>query len=185
MEDLGQSWKKLSLSEEEDRKVDLTSNKKEGKCVLVAKFSMNLDVEKVLMGETWSFDRHLVVLGQYDRSIEVNELKFRSTFFWVQIHGLPYSHLNVETALKFGDSLGVVSKPKDISEMKGGTFMRVRVEVDVMKPLCRGRHVTWDEASEGWIYFKYERLPNICYWCGHLSHNDKDCIIWLQSKGSM
>ncbi|XP_050259866.1 uncharacterized protein LOC126704929 [Quercus robur] len=144
-----------------------------------------MDVENVLMGEPWSFDRHLVVLEQYDGSIQVNELKFRSTFFWVQIHGLPHSHLNVETALRLGDSLGVVSKPKDISEMKGGTFMRVRVEVDVMKPLCRGRRVTWDEASEGWIYFKYERLPNICYWCGHLSHDDKDCIIWLQSKGSM
>ena len=98
---------------------------------------------------------------------------------------LPHSHLNVETTLRLGDSLGVVSKPKDISEMKGGPFMRVRVEVDVMKPLCRERRVTWDEASEGWIYFKYERLPNICYWCGHLSHDDKDCIIWLQSKGSM
>lgn len=27
--------------------------------------------------------------------------------------------------------------------------------------------------------------PNICYWCGQLSHEDKDCILWLQSKCSL
>ena len=33
--------------------------------------------------------------------------------------------------------------------------------------------------------FKYERLPNICYWCGQLSHDDKDCTLWLQSNGTL
>lgn len=166
--------------------MDLTSNKKVGKCVLAAKFltrrtvnieavartfrplrrtrrefdvsdagnnivlfdfMLEVDVKKVLMGEPWSFDRNLVVLEQYDGSIQDSDLNFRSSFFWVQIHGLPYSHLNVETALKLSDSLGVISKPKDINEMKGGTFMRVRVAVDISKPLCRGRRVTWDESS--------------------------------------
>ena len=31
----------------------------------------------------------------------------------------------------------------------------------------------------------YERLPNICYWCGSVSHDDKDCSLWLQSKGTL
>ena len=26
-----------------------------------------------------------------------------------------------------------------------------------------------------WISFKYERLPNLCYWCGRLTHDDRDC----------
>ena len=30
-----------------------------------------------------------------------------------------------------------------------------------------------------------ERLPNICYWCGSVSHDDKDCSLWLQSKGTL
>jgi len=38
---------------------------------------------------------------------------------------------------------------------------------------------------EGWISFKYEHLPDICYRCGQLSHDDKDCILWIQSKGSL
>ena len=76
-------------------------------------------------------------------------------------------------------------KPKDTSEMVEGSFMRVRVVVDITKPLCRDRRVMWDQSSEGWISFKYERLPNICYRCGQLSHDDKDCILWIQSKGSL
>ncbi|GMY05787.1 hypothetical protein FCV25MIE_01026 [Fagus crenata] len=28
-------------------------------------------------------------------------------------------------------------------------------------------------------------MPNLCYWCGCLTHADKDCPIWLRSKGSL
>ena len=31
----------------------------------------------------------------------------------------------------------------------------------------------------------YERLPNICYWCGSISHDEKDCSLWLCSKGTL
>ena len=222
MDDLAQSWKKLSLSKDKDRNMDLTTNKKVGKWVLAAKFltrrivnikavartfrplwrtrrefevsdagnnvvlfdfMLKADVEKVLMGEPWSFDRHLVVLERYDGSIPVGELRFDTTSFWVQIHDLPFSYLNVETTLSLGKSLGVVSKPKDKNEMRGRKFMRVGVAMDVTRPLSRGRRVAWDQSSEGWISFKYEHVPNICYWWGHLAHDDKDCMVWLQSKG--
>ena len=95
MEDLTMSWKKLSLSEKEGDKLDLSKRKKSHGFVLIAKFytrrSVNLeavaktfrplwctkhifevsdardnrlpfafetveDVEKVLLGEPWSFD---------------------------------------------------------------------------------------------------------------------------------
>lgn len=33
--------------------------------------------------------------------------------------------------------------------------------------------------------FKYEKLPNFCYWCGLVSHDEKDCEHWLSSKGTL
>ena len=33
--------------------------------------------------------------------------------------------------------------------------------------------------------FKYERLSNICYWCGRVTHDDKDCPILLKSKWAL
>lgn len=73
-----------------------------------------------------------------------------------------------------GQSLGTIKMSKDEPEWRGGNFLWVRVAIDVSKPLCRGRRVDFDEDNEGWVSFRYERLPNLCYWCGHLTHDDKD-----------
>ena len=71
--------------------------------------------------------------------------------------------MTVEVVVSLGESLGVVSIPRDKSEMKGVNFMRIRVAVDVMKPLCRGRVFTWDEGREQSASFMYECLPKFCY----------------------
>ena len=63
--------------------------------------------------------------------------------------------------------------------------MRVRVTLDINLPLCRGRVITLAEGGKSWVAFKYERLPNLCYWCGRLDHDDKNCDLWIQSKGTL
>ena len=84
-----------------------------------------------------------------------------------------------------GETLGTVTKPKDVYDIQGGNFMRVRVAGDITKPLCRGRKLTQDQTDKVWVSFMYAHLPNICYWCGHLSHDDKDCILLLNRKGTL
>ena len=73
----------------------------------------------------------------------------------------------------------------DRSETECGDFMRIRVEVDVHKPLCRGRRVRFCPDKEGWVSFRYERLPIFYHWCGVLNHDSKECNLWLQSKGEL
>ena len=63
--------------------------------------------------------------------------------------------------------------------------MRIRVRVDTTLPLCRGRIFTLENGSKGWASFKYEHLPNVCYWCGWLDHFDRDCDCWIQSSGTL
>ncbi|XP_030922912.1 uncharacterized protein At4g02000-like [Quercus lobata] len=224
MDELAQKWKKLSLTNVEGRRVDLSKKKKAGSHVVAAKFltrrninievvartfrpiwrtrdnfeindaggnvilfyfELEVDAVKVLMGEPWAFDRHLVVMERYDSSVPIQDLKFSSTSFWVQIHELPFSFMSMEVAISIGESIGDVIPTKDSSELKGSNYMRIRVVIDITKPLCRGRRVTWDQDSDGWVSFKYERLPNLCYWCGSLCHDDKECILWLQSNGTL
>ena len=139
----------------------------------------------MLQGEPWAFDRHLVALQKYDGTTPTQDLSFTTAKFWVQLHNLPYLLLTTKAALSLGKTLGTITKPKDDAEMRGGNFMRVRVAVDITKPLCCGRKVSWDQTEKGWVSFLYERLPNICYWCGLLSHDDKDCVLWLNSKGML
>lgn len=148
--------------------------------VLLIAFELDIDAEKVIQGEPRAFDRHLVVLQMNDGSVSVQERRFDKTAFWVQIHNLPFSLLTVEAVICIGETLATVTKMKDFEEMKGGSFMRVRVEVGISKPLCRGRKISWDQRSEGWAAFQYERLLNICYWCGHVSHDDKRLYLVAQ-----
>ena len=42
-----------------------------------------------------------------------------------------------------------------------------------------------EDGSVGRVSFKFERLRNICYWCGSLTHGDKDCDLWLDSEGTL
>jgi len=63
--------------------------------------------------------------------------------------------------------------------------MWVKVKIDVTKPLCRGRKIGLSNGEESWVSFKYERMPNLCYWCRRLTHYDKECSTWLKRKGTL
>ena len=115
----------------------------------------------------------------------MEELKFEKTRFWVQVHGLPYKFMNVKAAEKICEVVGNIVASTDPAETKGGNFMRIRVEMDVSLPLCCGQVVSMEKGKKSWINFKYERLPNICYWCGKMDHLNRDCEIWLESEGSL
>ena len=47
------------------------------------------DVERIINSETWSFDKHLVVLQQYENDSLPRNLKFDKATFWAQVHDMP------------------------------------------------------------------------------------------------
>ena len=53
-----------------------------------------------------------------------------------------------------------------------GPFLCIRVDIDITKPLMRGKMVHIEDMEERLIYFKYERLPIFCYRCGILGHQE-------------
>lgn len=143
------------------------------------------DVKCVLAMEPWTFDKHLVLLQKYDGSCPVRNLKFSNIKFWIQLHGLLVNRLNWKIAIEVGKSVGCVSYSKRKGDMIGGDFLRVKAKIDVSKPLCHGWKVLLNGDSEGWVSFKYEKMLNFCYWCGMVTHDDKECSIWIASKGSL
>ncbi|GMY20877.1 hypothetical protein FCV25MIE_16118 [Fagus crenata] len=87
---------------------------------------------------------------------------------------------------KIGNTLGLVEQVEEITEGHGGgNFMRVRVQLDITQPLCRGRKIWFGGEQDHWVSFKFEHLPIFCYWCGQISHDDRDCTIWLNSRGKL
>uniref|UniRef100_A0A2N9GPG8 Reverse transcriptase domain-containing protein n=1 Tax=Fagus sylvatica TaxID=28930 RepID=A0A2N9GPG8_FAGSY len=157
-----------------------------GNNMLVFAFEDVSDLERVLQSEPWSYDKHLVSFQRVEADTSISEMDCQWVSFWVQIHNLPVRRMNHETASALGGTLGVVEKVVESEEERGREgCMRVRVKVDISKPLCRGRKARLLAGKETWISFKYERLPNFCYWCGLLTHGDRDCEKWLRSKGTL
>lgn len=62
-------------------------------------------------------------------------------------------------------------------------YMRVRVRLDVRKPLMRRKKLINDEGEAFFVRFKYERLILFCFLCGRLSHHDSYCDVRLHRKG--
>ena len=148
-------------------------------------FSNGNEAERIIATEPWTYDKNLIILSRYDGLCPIQNGRFHTVNFWVQIHGLPVSRLNEKNAYGIGETLGAVSKAFHAGELIGGNFLRVRVGVNVSQPLNRGRKVLLGTDEEVWVSFKYEKMPNFCYWCGMVSHDAKECSIWLASKASL
>ena len=143
------------------------------------------DVDHILKNQPWSFGKHLIVIQRYDSDTPARELRFNKATFWVQVHDIPIRYMSQKVAESLCETVGEVIRSIGVADEEGGRFMRVRVTIDLNLPLCRGRLVSLANGDRVWVYFKYERLPNICYWCGRLDHDDKNCELWIQSKGTL
>ena len=78
----------------------------------------------------------------------------------------------------------VVEEVTDKGQQDKYNFLRIRVILDLTKPLCRGRRITTAKGGDGWVSFRYERLPIMCYGCGMLTHNDRDCTSGSRARGT-
>jgi hypothetical protein len=74
-----------------------------------------------------------------------------------------------------------------------GKFLRVKVRIDITKPLMRGIMLNLDEEDAQaieveeeeekpghWCRFEYEFLPDFCFLCGLLGHIDRVCKVNLK-----
>ncbi|TXG60181.1 hypothetical protein EZV62_014754 [Acer yangbiense] len=85
--------------------------------------------------------------------------------------------MNRRTAKWLAEQIGeVVEIPSDSREC-WEKFMRVRIRIDISKPLKRWLRLKL-EKSEGitMVTLKYERLPEFCFACGRIGHGIMECL---------
>ncbi|XP_030964539.1 uncharacterized protein LOC115985780 [Quercus lobata] len=114
-------------------------------------------------------------MQRYMNDTPAKELAFDKVPFWVQVHDIPFSFQTRKVAEKLCETVGDILKSDGATDDDGGSLFWVRVLVNITSPLCRGRVITSPNGSKHWIKFRYEHLPSICYWCGRLDHDDRDC----------
>ena len=99
---------------------------------------------------------------------------------------MPIGSFSLDLAKEIGLVVGKVENQMiDEGDQYGVNFIRLRDVVDIHNPICHGCMITTVRGNEGWVNFRYERLPNICYWCGKLTHRDRECPLWIRSRGTL
>ncbi|XP_050281590.1 uncharacterized protein LOC126722475 [Quercus robur] len=157
-----------------------------GDNVLVFEFEDVLDLERVLEYEPWSYDKSLIAFQRVLDVEQIPHLNFGQVTFWVQLHNIPFNNLSQETGEAVGNSIGMVVQVADPEDDgAGGEFLRVRITMDISKPLPRCSRLRSGGRQLGLVGLKYERLPNFCYWCGRVTHGERDCEVWLRGRGKL
>jgi hypothetical protein len=140
-------------------------------------FSDQVDKKRVMEGRPWSFDRQIIVLNEFDGSIPPSQLAFNHSPIWIQVHDMPLICMNKSVGTKIGSSLGELVDIDVAGDGMGwGSYLRLRVVIDLMKPLDRGRALSLAGKSS-WVEFKYEKLPLFCYRCGCIIHGSNRCPV--------
>ncbi|KAK5802896.1 hypothetical protein PVK06_030525 [Gossypium arboreum] len=81
-----------------------------------------------------------------------------------------------QMAVDVGNALGELVAIDWKDRFGGWTeFIRIKVTIDILKPLRRVVRIADKDGGEKIGVIKYERLPNFCYVCGLIGHTLKTC----------
>ncbi|KAL5734566.1 hypothetical protein ACOSP7_032427 [Xanthoceras sorbifolium] len=149
-----------------------------GTNTFVFTFNGLTDRRRMLGGGPWCFDNALLVLEEPSGAGLLANMRFAKVMFWVQIHNVPLLCINVETCLFLGGLIGgMVEVDSGPTGECFGKYIRVRVWVDVTKPLKRFLRVAvGNDEPKTVMLLKYERLSDFCTQCGLLGHVARDYL---------
>ncbi|KAL2905711.1 hypothetical protein RDABS01_004421 [Bienertia sinuspersici] len=143
--------------------------------LFIFQFSSTNDKEKVIQGAPWFFDNQLLLIMDINGDDQLSDIEFKSTPCWVRIYDMPFAWRNDASPKEVGECMGGFIEFDNSDPLGLDNFMRLKVLIDIAKPLRRGFKIAVRTNTTKWVDVKYERLGDFCYFCGRLGHTDKDC----------
>ena len=148
-----------------------------GENLFIFEFTEERDKARVLGGCPCLFDRHLLLLHEFDGLTPPREFIFKSSPLWVQVFDLPLYHMTEEVGELIGNAMGGHIETEVTEDGVGwGKYLRVKTRIDISKPLLRKKRIAFEGRDPLWVSFKYERLPLFCHACGIIGHGEKECV---------
>lgn len=158
---------------------------KPGKGVYIRELGVNLflfqfyheiDIKRVIEGSPWTFNRKVLIISRMQEGLNPRCVPLNKIDLWVQVYDLLPGFMSERILMEVGNQMGtfVCSCP---SNFKGvwREYIRIRVTLDLSKPLKRRMKLRKTGNEWFWINFKYENVPTFCFICGLLGHGEKFC----------
>ncbi|CAA0813200.1 Unknown protein, partial [Striga hermonthica] len=138
-------------------------------------FQSKDDMQKVSNGINWSFENQYLVLKDWRTGISSKHSCFNELNIWVQVTNVPLNWLSTEVGLKIGKAFKHVNNVVLAnSGNHGRKILKLFVTLNLEEPLPRIANIRLgDQAAK--VGFKYEKLLNLCHYCGMIGHLDRTC----------
>ncbi|KAK7826970.1 hypothetical protein CFP56_031566 [Quercus suber] len=104
IESLARTLKSMWRFAQDFKVRDLTQN------TILLLFTHEINVQKIIPQGPWTFDKYLIGLYQTSASESVDDAKFDTNPFWIQLHNLPLSCMNKANALAIKNTIGSVEQ---------------------------------------------------------------------------
>ncbi|KAK2458187.1 hypothetical protein QL285_005377 [Trifolium repens] len=141
-------------------------------------FGHELDMEGVLKGGPWMFDNNMLIIERVQLGMQVENIPLFHVDFWVQVHHLPTGLMKEKVGISLANYVGsFVEYDKNNNSSFWRDYMRLRVRVDVRKPLKKDSKVKDKNGNWCTVKFKYEKLGVFCFVCGILGHSENKCAV--------
>ncbi|CAA0815367.1 Unknown protein, partial [Striga hermonthica] len=112
-----------------------------------------------------------------EASINSKHPCFRELNIWVQVQNIPLNWISTEVGLKIGQAF---HKIKNVviatTGSHGGKILKLLVTLNVEESIPRMAKVRLGNQLVI-VGFKYEKLINLCHYCGKIGHLDRACSI--------
>ncbi|XP_021736509.1 uncharacterized protein LOC110703057 [Chenopodium quinoa] len=140
------------------------------------KRTMMKDKEKIMKGMPWCWEKNLLVLNEIEGNEQPDCVDLTRSPFWIRVLNLPFNCRSDAYVKTLTATLGEFLDIKE-DTLRLGRYRRIRLLMNVEKPLRRYQWVRDKKGDEVRIEFKYERLPYFCFACGIIGHSEKDCTL--------
>ncbi|MBA0687206.1 hypothetical protein Goari_014760 [Gossypium aridum] len=157
-EDINVLLERLNFSEEEWIRVissNVKSSKIQGyeawaveKIMSGEKFGIIEDRTRILKLPPWLFDQCLFAMLPYVKDQDLDTYALNISPFWLRIFNIPLEYMDKQVAIDVGKAIGefVAIDWRD-NDGKWTKYIRVRVKIDVLKPLPKVRFAIYAGSS--------------------------------------
>ncbi|XP_021769544.1 uncharacterized protein LOC110733503 [Chenopodium quinoa] len=138
--------------------------------LFVFQFFSEDDKRRVMDGCPWFLIKKLLLPTEIVGEEKPSEVCFKNSPFWTRIRDVPFNKRSADFAYEIGEHLGGFLELDDSDPLGWNEYLRVKILVDISKPLRRGVKIANGSQSSKWCSIQYERLAEFCYNCGRMDH---------------